>query len=72
LDNLLSAERLLQKLIAESQTADSRNRLAATESIAGISLPLQIKQVSSDMAISAIRHKWEDHCRYKSQNQFPA
>ncbi len=45
---------LLQILIAVSQPSDSRNRLAGIVSIAGISLWLQLKRISSDRPISAI------------------
>jgi hypothetical protein len=41
-------------------------------SIAGISLPLQIKRIISGTPISAIIQKREAYCRYKSQNRFPA
>jgi hypothetical protein len=40
--------------IAESQSSDSGNRLAANLSIAGISIPVQIKEIRSGMPISAI------------------
>jgi hypothetical protein len=36
------------------QIADSGNRLAAIVSIAGISLPLQLKRILTSMPISAI------------------
>jgi hypothetical protein len=41
-------------------------------SIAGISLPLQIKQIDSGTPLSAISQWREAYCRYKSQNRFPA
>ncbi len=46
----------LQITIAVSQSADSGNGLAAIDPIAGIGLPLQLKQISSGMPISAISH----------------
>jgi hypothetical protein len=58
-------------LIAVSQSADGRNRLAAIVSIVGISLPLQFKQISGGTPISAISQKREAYCGYKSQSQFP-
>ncbi len=55
-----------------SQSADSGSKLAAIVSIAGISLPLQLKRFSSDMPIFAITQQREAYCCYKSQNRFPA
>jgi hypothetical protein len=55
-----------------NQPADSGNWLAAIVSIAGISLPLQIKQIISGTPISAISQLQEAYCCYKSQNRFPA
>jgi hypothetical protein len=43
-----------KKLIALSQSADSGNGLAAIDELAGIGLPLQLKQISSGMPKSAI------------------
>ncbi len=43
----------------ESQSANSGNRFAAIEPIAGISLLLQFKQIRSCMPISAISQEWD-------------
>jgi hypothetical protein len=48
-----------------SQPTDSGNELAVIEPIAGISLPMQFKQMSSGMPMSAHR-QWRD-CHYKSK-----
>jgi hypothetical protein len=55
-----------------SEPADSGNRLAAIVSIAGISLPLQIKRIISGTPISAISQLLEAYCCNKSQNRLPA
>jgi hypothetical protein len=44
------------------------NRLATIEPTAGISLPLQVKHISSCVPISDISQYWEAYFRYKSQN----
>jgi hypothetical protein len=41
------------------------------EPIAGISLLLQFKKISSGMLISAISQQQETYCCYKSQKRFP-
>jgi hypothetical protein len=41
-------------MIAGSQSADSGDRLVAVETIAGISLPPQVKRIRSGVSISAI------------------
>jgi hypothetical protein len=46
-------------MIAGSQTADSRNRVAAIVSIVGIGFRLQFKQICSGGPIFAISQSWE-------------
>jgi hypothetical protein len=55
-----------------SQSAYSGNWFALVLLIAGISFPLQFERTSSGIPISAISQWREVHCRYKTQNQFPA
>ncbi len=69
-----------------SQPADSGNRIAAIEPIAGISLPLQCKQISSSMPVSASTNsgkpiavtnerngfQWEIQDNYQQKKELPA
>jgi hypothetical protein len=50
-------------LIAESQSSDTGNGLAAIVSISGISFPLQFKQICSGKPISAISQQRQAYCR---------
>jgi hypothetical protein len=51
--------------------SETTDRPVAVVSIAGISLPLQIKQISNGYG-SFRYQRAEAHCRCKSQNRFPA
>jgi hypothetical protein len=53
------------------QITDSRNRLTAIVSIAGRSLHLQFKQISSCMPIFAISNNGKAHCCF-NQKRLPA
>jgi hypothetical protein len=50
-----------KQLIAGSQSADSRYKLAAIEPKEGISLPPQVKRISSSVPIYAISQYWKAH-----------